>query len=564
MLLSSVLPKVCLPVFKANRARFPEIVWNNSDGLEKVDINKHAYFIPFKDDSANATLAESKVFYAERYGGEGLGANGGGVRCGLDGAFQIKGIGRNLLAGHSTDFFHSYGGASLNEGIVESIWGEILHSALPHQAVRIHGLIGTGTRVPLLIPKEGCDPTTARALIVRQAAIRPAHFMRSVFYKPSDAMQAAPKDAVRTRLAIESLGLALGAIYDPSRRADFDEKINYYLEQMVFRFAAQIACARAKRIMHGSLIASNISLDGRWLDFSTTSAMPDYGQIIISTGAPDFLHEENLLELTIKDLLFYFHKYAPRSLGVKLITHKELWLKFVSFMNMRLQIEFLKLTGIVEGEVLNISPTTRSNLYNLMKLIMVQGNSVKYSILSGAPMPSQTGSFQLNRILSTAVLCLTRESLDKELRHVLSDDSLRQIFIDHYWQFREEYLISFLESKRCSPRTLMILNCLRLNKTIPELFRPNLYEEVENLLLREGSVSDFINEKVEYARSLLAEPTNGEINLSHWFGKTVTVSESDGIFVAGVRTSVSDLLESINPKVLSAQQIKSIIHLSIA
>ena len=75
---------------------------------------------------------QQKVFLGERYGGEGLGVHGGGVRCGVAGVHQVKGIGRNPLVGDSPDFWHSHGGASLAEGLYEAVWGEVLQRALPH------------------------------------------------------------------------------------------------------------------------------------------------------------------------------------------------------------------------------------------------------------------------------------------------------------------------------------------------------------------------------------------------------------------------------------------------
>ena len=563
MLLTTFLPRVCLPTFLANKARSPNIVWRNTSGLTGLSLEEHAYFIPLKSDHRKVTLAASKSFQAERYGGEGLAGNGGGVRCGLDGTFQIKGIGRNLLAGAATDFFHSYGGASLNEGIVEAIWGEVLHAALPYGAVRIYGLIGTGTRVPLLIPKEGCDPTTARALIVRQSALRPAHYMRSIYYDPITEMHTAPKDAVRTRAAVGSIAIALASLYESdletNSAANSGEQLNAYIQQMFARCAAQIACARAKRIMHGSLIASNFALDGRWLDFSTSSAMSDYGRILISPGTPDFMHEEQTLQRTVFDLNFYLRKYVSKSIALKLDEPGVVWKEFISQFNLCLETEFLKLTGIPIECILKITRAKRSDLYRVMKAIIASGNSTSYSILTGAAMPGKTGDFSLNVILSKSTLCASRDSLNMELIDVLSNMQLRIDFVEQYWQCREEYLAQFSNKDRVSANCFMRLNCLRLNMCLPELYRPHLYEEIDQLIVGAGDVNKYINKKIKMATTLLAEPVAGEINLSDWFDSAVTVSAAVGIHKSGVATSMQRLLMSIRPGILSTQQIQKMV-----
>ncbi len=87
-----------------------------------------------------------------------IATNDGGARCGLDGLLQIKGIEKNPVAGIGEDFFHTYGGASLNEAIVEALWDEIFHQVLPHGSIRVRALITTGTRVPLVLPALGKGP----------------------------------------------------------------------------------------------------------------------------------------------------------------------------------------------------------------------------------------------------------------------------------------------------------------------------------------------------------------------------------------------------------------------
>ncbi len=56
------------------------------------------------------------------------------------------------------------------------------------------------------------------------------------------------------------------------------------LDKMINRLACQIAASRVKGIPHGSLTSSNVSVDGRFLDFGTITAVPDFGNYVLANG----------------------------------------------------------------------------------------------------------------------------------------------------------------------------------------------------------------------------------------------------------------------------------------
>lgn len=549
------LPVECFPKFTANKINKPRISWRNKRGLEGLSIDEHSYCIPLQNDPPSAYRKETKEFSAERYGGDGLAGNSGGVRCGLDGTIQIKGIGRNLLAGRSTDFFHSYGGASLNEGIVEAIWGEILDTTLPHGAIRCHGLIETGTRVPLLSPKPNSDSTTARALIVREAALRPAHFMRSIYCEPMGEMLLAANDVVRTKAAINSLGGILRSIYCIND-SELGENLNWCIEAMFKRFAEQIACARAKRFMHGSLIASNLAVDGRWLDFGTTSAMPDYGRIVISPGTPDFVNEENTLRTLMSDFLFYLRKYLPKDEAKYLASFSEMWSRFNSQVKNSLKHEFLKLTGLTGDAISAINVSICDNFFNSMNAIKNAGNQAIFSILSGAAMPAISGHFHLNTILTQAALSNSPESLDIELEKLLPNRGFRTEFVSNYWAFRRAHFANLDEKRHEFARVFMLINALRLNETMFSFFRGNLYQQIEKLIIKRGNVSQFINNKIDCGLAYRAEPIAGKINLTYWCNKETKISADEGILYDGNRISVENFLPLVSKKFIGIDKSK--------
>lgn len=141
--------------FKAVKIRNPKCVWVH-DIFHEVDAEMTETMRAFGEtfgylvkngvtfDNLEFDEADTKLFLAERYGGFGIGYNGGGARCGSLGPFQVKGCGKNLLAGADQDVHHSYGGFKALYAAHEAIYGSILEGILPLGAVRILGIILTG------------------------------------------------------------------------------------------------------------------------------------------------------------------------------------------------------------------------------------------------------------------------------------------------------------------------------------------------------------------------------------------------------------------------------------
>lgn len=77
-------------------------------------------------------LSDGEMLSAEKYGGIGIGKNLGGARCGNLGDFQIKGVGKNILAYKNAPSKHSNGSLSLLDATIESIYSQILDGLLPH------------------------------------------------------------------------------------------------------------------------------------------------------------------------------------------------------------------------------------------------------------------------------------------------------------------------------------------------------------------------------------------------------------------------------------------------
>lgn len=561
MRLDLVLPPTSFVSFSASKLSAPSVVWTNLSLSPELDVERYGYAIPLPGDPESAYLPVEKEFYGERYGGTGVYSNGGGVRCGLDGEVQVKGIGRNPLVGRTADFFHSYGGASLAEAIVEAVWGELCNLALPFGAVRVHGLVLTGTRVPMMAPRAGQETTMPRALILREAVVRPAHYMRSVFYQPTDAMKSSPSDVDRTRLAVQSISQTLRGLVGEEGSAPLKTaSINAALTEMFCRFAAQIAAGRAKRIMHGALTDSNLSMDGQWLDYATVSAMGDYGNIY-TCGDSSFLHDERSLLGLCADLLFYVGKYFCLSDEVALIGPGELWGRFNQYFHARLEVEFLKLTGISESQLRGLDPDICHDLYQCMVAIMRAGTGNKFMMITYDPeiiqrMPLKTGHFHLNTILSTIALCASAQQALAELADLLCAEELRARLVRSYFALRERYLDQYgTASERAHAEMFNAVNMLRVNMSLPHLYRPHLYGAIFELIAASGNVSRFIEKTIDTAKVILAEPVAGVVDISAWTGVPATLCEREGFVIEGRRRTVAEALALIEESaILPAQR----------
>ncbi|MFK0312182.1 hypothetical protein ACIQUF_13165 [Pseudomonas sp. NPDC090233] len=250
---------------------------------------------------ASSETASVKVFKAERYGGDGILNNGGGARCGFDGIWQLKGLGPNALVGHDVDAGHGDGNLSLVTAIYETIWAEIIEAVLPYGATRTVAILDTGQEYT----RQG---TQKRGLLVREPAVRPAHFIRSIYFRQKRC-DVLGEDAHRVKEAIHRLVdfLPGSACATPSERVP--ERLNRGLIELAGRYARQFAAARAKHIMHYNVSASNVSVEGSWLDLSGICLFTNFinGDRL---SIDQFNSEYRPALQSIHSLCYYLGKYA--------------------------------------------------------------------------------------------------------------------------------------------------------------------------------------------------------------------------------------------------------------
>lgn len=520
--------------------RSASIVWQNPRLQPRKGLLEYAYARP---DSEETHLPGGyRAVYGERYGGQGLAANGGGVRCGLMEDVQIKGVGPNQLAGATTEFFHRFGGATLQEGILEATWGEIVSYVLPYGSIRTYGLLDTSTTVPVKFPRTDGPTQIARVLILREPKLRPAHFFRAVFFKP-DYTTGLVHDTERTRRAIQRIDHAMacqGLI--ASETSASISSIEQGLVNLFVRHAQQIAVARAKRLMHGSLTSSNVGMDGSWLDFGSISALSDYGRIIIPRGAPDFLREEALFFNTAENLIFYLRKYFPRFAGESELTAAQLFSVMQKEIERTFTRELIKLSGFSESQINTLSRELTHNFTGVLRTIQRSGNLTPFTILSTdndelPTMPYQSGTYHLNTILQQ--LAISDTPAIAEQRVTTLPNALRHQLISAYFDCLNRVAH---EDGKTPERLVARLNALRLNAPLTRLWRTNLYPEIEQLIPGKDDLQTFINRLIEYGIERLSNEDEVIFKAVDNFRYSLN---REGLFRAGLRLGADEALDVI-------------------
>ena len=403
-MLASAFPPSSFVPFSVHKLVIPKIVWSRAHAEAEAFLLRFAYCNPLPGDPMTKFSGERKVFYSDRYGGAGMLSNGGGARCGSNDGMQVKGIGKTPLAGKKTPFWHSHGGESVAGSIRDAIWGEVCDAALPFGAVRVEGIIETGTTVPAFTATDGAVELEARGLTVRPFSVRPGHFIRALQFTRQDEQRAllAP-DADRTRCAVKHAPRLFQEIFQSEPL-----KLSEALPIMVTRFAAQLAAANAKKIVHGAICASNICIDGKWIDFGTASTVSDYGKIKIGDTLPDAWSLDDS-HMVIRDLVFYLQRYLPAEDRRDVPPPTVLLSLFDIVLQERRMWEFLKLTGISESALARQPKADLRELYAHCLNVMGSGNSEPFQLYGGrhrsdVEMPSVMGDFHLPSIMVNMAL----------------------------------------------------------------------------------------------------------------------------------------------------------------
>ncbi len=365
MEIQKLLPKTSFVPFKARRLVNANVVYANlslfheygyfkefdceDDNFYSRVLEYFAYIVPNGKDDDLLVNCEEKEFLAERYGGAGILANGGGARCGLSGPFSLKGIGPAPLVGEGVNFWYSHGRMGLEDALAELFYSRLVDTALPMSSSRILAVIDTGGMILQRAYKKGINPeddecNLVRAgIIVRETKIRPAHFGRAFYFKPSQYMKVHHiHDFQRVKNVISFLPAAVGVV-----GSGLNEGEQFYrsIEHILSASALQLAYSKVRRVMHGSLGFSNILVTGGWIDFGSATVVPSYAHLITAEMQPAYWDEVLMFQKTAADLCFYTRKFEPQTHAL-LGSGMEMYQQFLDSHIQHLRVLFMELTGM--------------------------------------------------------------------------------------------------------------------------------------------------------------------------------------------------------------------------
>ncbi|WP_407351415.1 hypothetical protein [Luteimonas sp. R10] len=405
-----------------SNCRLPEL------GEEEL-LAQYAFVVRDRESALQGSSEESRVFLADRYGGLGMALHGGSGRVGHDGRFEAKGIGLTPLAtSRAVDHAYSSGEASVIECILELIWGEVLEEALPHGAVRSLAVLDTGLPFESAGDLASHDVCSMRGILVRQRAYRPAHFMRAIYAQVAPGEHLVP-DHVRTANAINALPYLLPLPAESNDRPmSRVERLHAGMHEMVERLARQHAAARARRFMHGAITASNLTLDGRWIDYESTSHVPVFGSS--EHFYPPFWSDDRGIWRTIEYLSYYIDKYFDD--GDPGIRNN-----YVELFHQRLASEqrtaSLSVLGIPEGLLTDLDSKDALVMDKLGDIVLRIAKSGRTRPFCGADTDFHTfGHYNLADIAVRLAATDQDESRDRMLSAAISCPALRERLVTTY------------------------------------------------------------------------------------------------------------------------------------
>lgn len=241
------------------------------------------------------------IGYADRYGGAGIGHNGGSGRNVCVNGYLVKGVGRTPLVSARTPESHASGGAYLEECVRETVFSEIVAAEFPHGGVPTLAIIDTGL-MQVWQTAEGPKPER-RTLLVRPPFLRPAHFERAITFLSGRQLEGAA-DHGRLLAMFRGAAAALGR-----------DGLRGMFEALWVRWAHQLAYAFVHRLPHGSNTSSNIALDGRLVDFGAMTAVPSWSNAATALMPDPFTSRFSALEQGLRSLSHYFGRHLDATLG---------------------------------------------------------------------------------------------------------------------------------------------------------------------------------------------------------------------------------------------------------
>jgi len=290
-----------LPV-EVNKVSGTRLLWRNKSATENNEMSDDHFVDSYSWVTTNNIFSDkcknyqsiTQTMFAERYGGFGIGTNGGGARVVNVGGTQIKGVGANNLAGEGALKSHSYGGLDIQGAMKEIIYSRLLNKISPVGAQHINGLILIDKTSALHNGKEAPS-----VLMVREKVARPSHFLPCLNFRLKPEHRTIMRSDYSRVLGIyKSIG--------KQGLSEFYTQIQRFLD----RSADQLSFFRMARFSHNALTPSNICMDGRVLDTALCSFVisgSNYGHVT------SFFEEPSIPALVAKEWFYLIKKFLTET-----------------------------------------------------------------------------------------------------------------------------------------------------------------------------------------------------------------------------------------------------------
>ncbi len=519
---AALLPPSSLVGVETRRLARARIVWQDgADQAATVD-PEQVFCCPQRYEADSLYGAETRVEWADRYGGSGTGAAGGSGRCTALNGLQTKGVGVTPLVAPVADALHSSGTLMLFEAATEALFAGVYQACLPFGAVPVHAVILTGGSYSQAL---GDDPEArcVRSLAIRPFVARPAHFMRNLLNP--DAMRAAGADAPgvtadtwRTQQAMACLAANFKtSLALPSGENDEAALLDAGLRELARRLAWQCGAGFAKRLPHGTLSCSNMALSGAYLDFGVSNFNPSYRRLCWAHGQEPWTESMWPLK-TLLSLRQQLDKYRPAIRGTAIVSCDDLAKEYGQHFQRRLAIEMAKMAGLTEDMASACPAELLQTWLKTMRGIWTRGAHERFVTDAGqladgrsVPPPRQVGRFDLNAIFAAAGPCGDAESMDRALTPCLNDADLRRDFVQAASQVRA-WLRSRVGVADSSVDAYLGRQAVRKNAVLPALQRQksaglDLVEPFRQLEIRgdTAAIGPAIDQALTQARHVLAD-----------------------------------------------------------
>lgn len=520
--LSPLSPVECeLPIYAGEKRK-----WISRAGSDEYPLG----FKPVDEGGWGTLTPRGNIVAAlKMYGGPGVGANAGGVRCANYAGSQIKGVGPSVLAGPGTDKWHRHGALSLQDAVRETLMGELFAIAAPHGAVRALGIADLGFGFATEIGEEKLPGSALRALLYRELSVRVAHFMRSSFLDVGSEL--AERELLRMRDGIPRLANWLCRyLGEPS----FELAVQG-LFLMFEPLMNQMAVLRTKRLVHGSLIPSNFCIDGRLLDFTTSTAVSTLQPVMVSLGGLTSQQQHHQVLQALPDLLFYISKYdarcAARREQVQQVS-SELTARLNGLHHNYLMGEHLALLGFPVQQAVQLDDGAKAKL--LSALVQAIGcGSVQGHLYFGGdehPMLPQAGVDDLFSLVVAGVQAATGLRLPVSSAYRPEPEAFPAGVVREFVEAFRIAAGSLADAELSGPEQGMawLIRAMQRNADLTPLYRRHLDGVIHEVCMSGGDFGALIDDTLADWRGVFECPADGRVALGGWLTSESVSLTDDG------------------------------------